>query len=198
MEGVRLAVAAAMVVLTGCGDMAAPTAPSATDGPSPSTPIATTPPTPSASADPTPLPDGLNGVGPRFLAFARGELETPPVDTPVDLYVGRIFVEAISSEQAGDRLAYRVCGPEGGYAGRTCPFSAVDVLAGYDGEVTATTNPPSHPCLHPARMPDELVAYRTLVLTATAPLTCVDYFAVELSVNDVDQIVAVDLLLTEP
>jgi len=140
----------------------------------------------------------VNGVGLGFLAFAHGELDIPPVDTPVDLYVGRRFVQTISSEQAGDRLAYRVCGPEGGYAGRTCPFSAVDVLAGYDGEVTVTTNPPSHPCLHLARVPEELVAYRTLVLTATAPLSCVEYFAVELFVNDAGQIVAVGLLHTEP
>ena len=107
-------------------------------------------------------------------------------------------MQTITSEQAGDRLAYRVCGPKGGYAGRTCPFWAVDVLAGYAGEVTVTTNPPSHPCLHLARVPEELVAYRTVVLTATTSLSCVEYFAAELSVNDVGQIVAVDLILAEP
>jgi hypothetical protein len=193
-----LVIAAGMVVLTGCGDMSAPSASSATDGSSQSTAITATTPTPSATADPTPLPDGLNGVGLRFLAFARGELDIPPIDTPVDLYVDRRFVQTISSEQTGDQRAYRVCGRADGYAGRTCPFSAVGVLAGYDGEITVTTHPPSHPCLHLAQAPEELVAYRTLVLTATASLTCVDYFAVELSVNDVGQIVAVHTLLTEP
>ena len=127
---------------------------------------------PGAHAD---APDGSPRRRPRggaLPALARGELHFPPADTPIDLYVGRIHAGTLTGEQQPDALAE------------------------HPDETTVTTAPPTHPCLHAREQPPELSPYWTVVLTGGQ--TCVDYFAVELYVNDVGKVVAVGIVLTEP
>ncbi|MDF1602406.1 hypothetical protein [Nocardioides sp. YIM 152315] len=129
-----------------------------------------------------------------FLRFARGEATSPPIDTPVNLYLGGRLTEVLSNHDAGRREEWRTCPDGGPYAGALCPFSAVDLLSGYDGRIVVTRHPPSHPCAHPAHGPSG----RSVTLTPSGPRTCVDYWAVQLWVNDVGQVTDVNVVLAEP
>ncbi|MDN4172335.1 PASTA domain-containing protein [Nocardioides sp. SOB77] len=142
-----------------------------------------------------PAPDDLDRVARAFLRFARGE-GTPPVDTPVDLYLGGRFVETLASAETGDRAAWEVC-PEGGsYAGATCPFSALELL-GETPRVAVTSPRPEHPCAHPSPLPGA-AAGRSVILQPDEALACPSWFAVQLRVNEVGQVTAVDLVRSEP
>ncbi|WP_435747393.1 hypothetical protein [Nocardioides sp. SYSU DS0663] len=138
-----------------------------------------------------PAPAQLDRVARLFVRFARGH-GTPPVDTPVRLHLGGHHVRTLATEAAGDRSAWRTCPEQGSYAGHSCPLAAVDVLAGHPGPLAVTSRPPEHPCAHPAPLPG------AATIQADEQMTCVDYFAVRLLVNDVGQVTAVDLVLAEP
>ena len=191
-----------LLVLAGCGrgDPPAEVSPSApassvsssvSFSKSPSTPRPEPPTGP--GLDLPPAEADLERVARAFLRFARGGVG-PPVDTPVELYLGGRFVRMLPNAEAGDRAAWAVC-PEGAsYAGRTCPFSAVDRLADTP-RVAVSFEQPRHPCAHPPRMPG---AGGRVTLEPDASLTCVDWFAVQLLVNDVGQVTSVDLVHAEP
>jgi hypothetical protein len=140
----------------------------------------------------------LQGVAERFLQFARGRLDGIPADAPVDLYIGGVLVKTISSEEQSQRDAWLACPDEGSYAGRTCPVSALTPLANHQGRIAFTESEPAHPCAHPADLPDSLRAYQTVTLTPEEDQDCTSYFAVQLFVNDVSQIVAVNVVMSEP
>jgi hypothetical protein len=181
----RIAMAAvALVALTGCGS-GRPAAPTAVDAtPTPTAP-ATTPP-PSAPAD-------LERVARYFLAFARGESDYPPADTPVELSLSAHVWKTLPTGQLGDRRAWRVCPDGGTYAGRVCPFSAPDVIREYDGPVTITDRPLRHPCV-----PAPAMTAAGVTITPDAATSCLDYWAVQLAVNDVGQVTGVNLVQAEP
>jgi hypothetical protein len=148
----------------------------------------------------TTVPAGdLRGVAERFLAFARGEQDEVPGDTPVDLYVGGVLVKTIPSAQLNDRGPWQGC-PDGGsgYAGHDCPVSAVSPLAEWPDTVAVSLDRPKHPCAHPTNVPSALSAYRAVTLTPAGDLDCTSYFAVQLFVNDVSQIVAANVVWAEP
>jgi hypothetical protein len=134
-----------------------------------------------------------------FAKFARGDQPGgPPVMTPVDLYLANRFLKTIPEAEANDRDAWRGC-PEGGsYAGRTCPFSWVDPIADHQGRLAITSAAPEHPCAHPGPLPAELEAYHAVTLTPDESLDCTSYWAVQLFVNDVGQVVAANLVWAEP
>ncbi|MBC9732447.1 PASTA domain-containing protein [Nocardioides marmotae] len=142
-----------------------------------------------------PAPAELDRVARLFLRFARGE-GPPPVDTPVDLYLGGRFVETVPTTDTLDRAAWEVC-PEGGsYAGATCPFSVLEPLAG-SPRVAVTSRDPQHPCAHPSPLPGA-VEGRSVTLQPDEALACPSWFAVQLLVNDVGQVTAVNLVHSEP
>jgi hypothetical protein len=122
-----------------------------------------------------------------------------PADTPIDLYVGGVLAKTIPSEQQGDQSAWQGC-PDGGdhYAARDCPISALAPLSDWAGRIAITSEAPSHPCAHPAKLPSSLLAYGDVTLTPDAGLDCTSYFAVQLFVNDVGQIVAANVVWAEP
>ena len=82
--------------------------------------------TPGSSATVTGPDPG--GIGRRFVAFARGESRSLPVDTPVRLYLGHRYVATLPADQSSDRGRWRVCLR---YAGVSCPFSAMRILASH-------------------------------------------------------------------
>jgi hypothetical protein len=152
-----------------------------------------------APGDPAAPSADLQNVAERFLGFARGERDGVPADAPVDLYVGGVLVKTIPSDRQSDRRAWEGC-PHGADfdAGRDCPISAIDALAEWPGEIAITTHPPRHPCAHPTRPPSSLSAYGSVTLTPDADLDCTNYVSVQLFVNDVAQIVAVNVVVSEP
>jgi hypothetical protein len=143
-------------------------------------------------------PAAPKGVARRFLEFARGQLDGIPADTPVDLYIGGVFVKRISSEDQSQRDAWQACPDGGSYAGRTCPVSALTLLADHQGRIAFVASEPAHPCAHPVDPPDSLRPYQTVTLTPQEDQDCTSYFAVQLFVNDVSQIVAVNVVMSEP
>jgi hypothetical protein len=134
-----------------------------------------------------------------FARFARGERPPhgPPVDTPVDLYLGNRYLATLPAARARDPEAWEGC-LEGGYAGRTCPFSWTRPIADYAGRLAITSAAPEHPCAHPGPLPAELEAYHAVTLTPDESLDCTSYWAVQLFVNDVGQVVAANLVWAEP
>lgn len=140
----------------------------------------------------------LQGVAERFLKFARGRLDGIPADAPVDMYIGGVLVKTISSEDQSQRDSWQACPDAGSYAGRACPVSALAPLAEHRGRIAFTASEPSHPCAHPTEPPESLRAYQTVTLTPAEDQDCTSYFAVQLFVNDVSQVVAVNVVMSEP
>jgi hypothetical protein len=147
-----------------------------------------------------PVSKDLRRIAERFVHFAR----TPqprqfalPVDTPVELFVGGALQNVIPSGRINDPQEWRTC-PEGGYAARSCPISALTPFAHYPGPIAATTQAPVHLCVPAWKLPERLNVYRSVTLTPDEGRDCTSYFAVQLFVNDVGQIVAVHLVLSDP
>jgi hypothetical protein len=139
-----------------------------------------------------------DGIGHRFVDFARGESDSLPVDTPVGLYLGHQRVATIGDGDSSVRATWRVCRQ---YAGRTCPFSALDTLASYDGPLRLADHltAPS-PCLATLSPdpPTHTGGSHVAEILPGGTTTCLDGFAVDVYYNDVGQIVAVDLVVAEP
>jgi hypothetical protein len=141
------------------------------------------------------------GIARHFVDFADGLADSPPVDTPVRLYLGHRYVRTLSSDRASDREAWSVCRP--GYAAATCPFSAIDTLREYvdsRGRLRVTP-PPSRDdpsCLALLGGPPKDTGGNHVIAIEPEHKSCVDTFEIDVYSNDVGQIVAVDLLLGEP
>ena len=133
-----------------------------------------------------------------FLEFARGEVDAVPADNPIDLYIGGRFAKAIRSAEQNQREAWQACPAAGSYAAHVCPVSALTQLGRWPGRVAITSAVPSHPCANPSDLPESVSSYRSVTLTPDADLDCVSYFAVQLVVDDVGQIVAVNVVWAEP
>lgn len=202
-----------LLLLSSCGDQTgAPIAepsPRETASQSPAA-SPTAPPTPSATASPTASPSGsaspgttvdLDEVARRFVLFARGRRTDVPTAALVGIYLGGQPVRTIPGADIDDRAQWEGLCPEdgGSYAGRTCPFSVLAPLRSGTGAVATTDEPASHPCADPTPMGPQFVGGTHRVTLVPDPAgTCVDWVAVELYVNDVAQVVAVNLVWAEP
>lgn len=137
---------------------------------------------------------GRSRVAHLFLDFARreGEADGPPVDTPVGLYLGNAYQRMIPDGRSDQRGQWQVCDEYGQHA---CPMSALEVLAGSPGEVLMSDSVTSA-CLETlAETPSETGGPHQVVLSPPEPRTCSDDYAVQIWINDVGQITAVNLLL---
>ncbi|CAN5169814.1 hypothetical protein BH09ACT12_BH09ACT12_16010 [soil metagenome] len=139
----------------------------------------------------------LERVGRRFVDFAR-EGGSPPADAPVELFIGGKLYRTIASDRFDEPEAWQACPGGVGYAGRSCPISALTELVDYPGPIAITSDPPTHPCAHPTAPPERLAAYRSMTLTPDEDRDCSSWFGIQLFVNDVDQVVAVNVVLSEP
>lgn len=137
---------------------------------------------------------GRSRVAHLFLDFARreGEADGPPVDTPVALYLGNAYQRTIPDGKSDRRGQWRVCDDYGQHA---CPMSALEVLVGSQGEVVIGDSVTSA-CLETlAEPPSETGGPHQVVLSPPEPRTCSDDYAVQIWINDVGQITALNLLL---
>ena len=181
-----------------------PAAPVSTDGGTDTTPAPTetveTTPSPTLLAPPK--DEDLVRVGQLFVRFAQGDsrLAVPPIDTPVLLMVGGQPVKTVSSRDAIERSSWEgLCPEAGSYAGRTCPFSFLEPFKDARQPVTFSMEPAQHPCAHPTAVTPTDVGGSLLVTLVPNPRAdCLAYVAVELYVNDVLQIVAANLVWSEP
>lgn len=148
-----------------------------------------------------PASQELQDIGDRFVAFARDAASGPegiPADTPVQFYIGGRLAKVVPSTRLSERHVWHGCPGEIGYAGRTCPVSLWEPFVEYPGPIAMTTLEPAHSCVHGWTLPANLDAYRSVTLTPDEDRDCTSYFAVELFVNDVHQIVAINLVMSEP
>lgn len=143
-----------------------------------------------SEADPDP-----DGIGARFLAYARGESDDLPVDTPVRLYLGNEFQKTITPADLGDRRSWDLCAT---YAERSCPFSAVRILEDLRSQPAITAFLPDA-CLDTLRdAPRDSGGEGMVVLGVPEPASCTSTFAVQIWYTDVRQITAVNLLFGSP
>lgn len=202
-----LAAAAALALLgtvTGCGS---DTSPSTANDPTPSSAPSTTPPsapesspppttTSSASASPV-VP--AEATARALRSFARGGGERPPLAAQVDLYLGNAFTGVVARARAGDPKAWATCTEVGDYAGRACPLSPLDVLAGH--RRVAYVDAPDSTCLqtYGPVPPDLRKLHQVAIVPAAGSVdSCIDDFAVQLFSDEDGALVAVSLLMGEP
>lgn len=148
-----------------------------------------------------PASQELQDIGGLFVGFARGAESGPdgiPADTPVQFYIGGRLAKVVRSTRLSDRHVWQGCPGEIGYAGRDCPVSLLEPFVEYPGPIAMTTREPAHSCVHGWKLPADLGVYRSVTLTPDEDRDCTSYFAVELFVNDVHQIVAINLVMSEP
>jgi hypothetical protein len=131
-------------------------------------------------------------VAARFLAFARGESDSLPVDTPVRLYLGGDYIKTIQASEVSDPDAWTVC-PR--FMSMPCQISALATARGFGQQVALTDFLPTG-CLNPrsAKPPTDTGGSQMVVLGLPEPATCKDDFLVQVWSNDVGQITAVNLL----
>jgi hypothetical protein len=142
----------------------------------------------------------LPRVARTFLRFVRGAQASPPSDAPVGLYLGGELVRTIDPPDLGDRDLWEgLCPEAGAYAGRVCPFSVLDPLRTAGEELRIVPGEAAtHPCAHPQRITADVGGSHVVTLVPDPDRSCVDWVAVELFVNDLSQVVAVDLVWAEP
>ncbi len=144
-------------------------------------------------ACPNETEDMLYRVASRFDSAAHSRQLSLPIDAPVALYLGGRHVSDISAADSETWSAWDVC--VDGYAGRTCPFNALELVTSTD-DVSISTRTPEPPCTRWPGTPAELEPYHAVSLTVGS--TCFDWGTVVLYVNDMGQIVAVDQVLDGP
>jgi hypothetical protein len=159
------------------------------DAPTTADPGASTAEGPTTTAS---TPAGPGAVADAFRAFARGG-PPPPMAGRVDIYLGNAFTGFVTKRTARDPAAWRTCTEIGTYAGRDCPFSALQVVRTH---ATVAGPLPRGRCL--ARfgpVPPDLAERESVALVPSTASDCPDDFAVRLFTDEAGRLVAVDLLL---
>lgn len=148
--------------------------------------------------------EDLQRVATAFVRFAQGrnaqgKRPGPPVDTPITLLVGGGEVKVIDGEAQSRPRAWASCPTSGTYAGRTCPINPLRAIAAHFGPLALIAQLPTHPCAHPQLVtPGDVGATQAVTITPDEALDCTSWWAVELFVNDVGQVVAVNTVRAEP
>jgi hypothetical protein len=141
----------------------------------------------------------LQRVATAFVRFARDESPVPPADTPVTLLLGGWQTKVLPGDVQTTLRAWGSCPAGGYYAGRTCPLNPVRTIAEHVGPLAFLAQRPKHSCAHPRPVtPEGVGATRSVTITPDELLDCTSFWAVELFVNDVGQIVAVNTVWAEP
>lgn len=143
-------------------------------------------------------PGTPEAIAAAFLDFARGNRDTVPADTPVRLYLGNSYVRTVAAVDVDERSAWQLC--RASYAERDCPIDPLDVLDEHDLMPSITTDVLPSQCLQ--RLADggprDTGGSRSVALVPYPAPRCGWQYAVQLWVNDVGQITAVNLLLGRP
>jgi hypothetical protein len=133
-------------------------------------------------------------IAARFLAYARGDTDNLPVDTPVRLYLGNRYQKSIRPDVDG-RLGWDMC--LNYYAARTCPMSAIAELRNRD-VMPSITDRPTDLCLAEVPDPPADTGGNHSVVLQPQGADCTQEYYVRIWFNDVGQITAVNLSLGEP
>lgn len=141
-------------------------------------------------------PGTPEAIAAAFLEFARGNRDTIPSDTPVRLYLGNAYVRTIPSAEVDQRASWQMCRTP--YAQRDCPFDPLDVFDEGDIMTTISTHERTS-CLQTLTdAPSDTGGSRTIAIVPYDAPDCAGQYAVQLWINDVGQITAVNLLLGHP
>lgn len=155
--------------------------------PLPEEPDATTT-DPEPTAEDKALVRSLELIGGPFLP-----LFTPP--NPVVLGLGEAVQKTVPGDELPDPDVWVFDEP---FAGRTPPFSALDTLRRADGDYTIRVGPHPHCAGTPIEPPAALAGLRQISIQPTDVATCIDWFAVDLFVDDQGHLRGVVLDLWEP
>lgn len=154
------------------------------------------------AVEPSPTPRCPAGIATRtdrsiarnFYEFAESVAQDPAPPAPeVSLGLGYQIIRRYDGE--GHPRSWRLPGP---FAGRTGPFSVLDVVAGSDGTYRLLVG--RHPrCVGPPIAPSpELTGLRQLSIQPRSWETCLQWWSVDLFINDVGQIQAITLDYWDP
>jgi hypothetical protein len=134
-----------------------------------------------------------------FSRFAHHpSVQTGPFDTPVSLGVGGRRVRVLNDDDRYDPMKWRV--PVFGYAERSGTASALEMLR-EQGRTAQVSNRPPPPCAAHTRPGLRLTGGGTLVRIQPRPgawSSCIQWWSVDLFVNDVGQVVGVNINLGAP
>jgi hypothetical protein len=133
-----------------------------------------------------------------FEDFADNPSIGGPFDTPVGIGLGGRLVKTLTPEQLSDPAQWR--SPLNGYAARTGLVSALDLLREH-AVTRQITDAPDSPCasvLQPALASLTGGGHRVRIQPPEGSTSCLDWWSVDLYVNDVGQVVGVDVILSEP
>lgn len=136
-----------------------------------------------------------------FIDFASGAADGFPYGyDAIDLHLGGAPVKSFNDYHptAASRRVWGVCSPEGAYAARECPVSALDTIAWAverDEPIRIVSHPGNPPCGPVWVVPPAVVSFERVVITGGT--NCLDWWAVALYRSGDDHI-AVDLMLSEP
>jgi hypothetical protein len=145
-----------------------------------------------------PAQPALDAAGRAFVEFARGGIpDEDLLDNDVALYLGGTLLHSIPPQRAGHRLSYGwLCPNSGYYSARICPFSAVRAIATFPGPMAITAQAPGTACGGGRSLQGRFP--RTVTLTPDEGRSCVDYFAVEVALDERGRLEAVNLVWSEP
>lgn len=129
-----------------------------------------------------------------FYDFAIGKNDFPPIAPRVSLGLGDDVIQQIDETDAYDRASWQLPGP---YAGATGPFSALDYLVDSGGSYRVDLGYRSD-CDDSIPPPRGLKTSRILSVQPRSFDDCLQWWRIDLFVNDVGQITAVMLTLREP
>jgi hypothetical protein len=133
-------------------------------------------------------------IAAHFLAYARGDTDSLPVDTPVRLYLSNRYQKTIRPYVDG-RLGWDMCVSY--YAAGTCPMSAIAELRNRD-LMPSITDRPTDVCLAELPDPPADTGGRHSVVLQPRGADCAQEYYVRIWFNDVGQITAVNLSLGAP
>ena len=131
-------------------------------------------------------------VSDAFVELALDRSGSLPVDTPVRLYFGNVYAKTVPARVSGNPDAYELCGS---YAGHDCPMSALTVVRAYGPTGTRLGDVTDSCLVRRGPTPHDTGGTHVVTLRPATRVPCRKDFAVQLSVNDVGQITAVNLLL---
>lgn len=131
-----------------------------------------------------------------FYEFAQSAGRDPaPLAPGVSLGLGADVIRWVKGDDIVDPQSWRLPGPFAGSAG---PFSALDVVAGSNGSYRLSVGPHARCAGPPIDPPPALRSLRQLSIQPRSPDSCLQWWSVDLFINDVGQIQAATLDLWEP
>jgi hypothetical protein len=130
----------------------------------------------------------------RFVSFARGQSRIGPFDTPIGLGVGGSFVKWV--EPTSPATAWELAPPTA--SGVSGTVSALRFLSQYDGDLGILDVADTVCGTRPATGLGKITGGGEVSIQPIDAQSCLQWFSVDLYMNDVDQVVGVNLRIGSP